>query len=270
MHALAVLLSALAAGSASAQQGLLCRSAIEAAERERGIPTRLMQAIARVESGRKDPATGAFHPWPWTVNAEGVGSFHPSKEAAIAYVQAMQARGVRSIDVGCMQVNLRHHPNAFASLEEAFEPLANARYAARFLSELQQSRGGWQRATAGYHSATAELGEPYRARVEAVWAQEQNRPTPPVQVAAMAAPAVAAPPAPPQAALPGGGGGIGGGFLTSNRVTGSGTGSGSIGRGLDAYRSMPIPLVGRIATAAPIPSPSVPPSAGSLGTRRLF
>jgi len=67
----------LAASSAqeSVAQGLLCRSAVDAAERASGIPAHLLAAISRVESGRRDPATGAVHPWPWSVNAEGQGVF---------------------------------------------------------------------------------------------------------------------------------------------------------------------------------------------------
>ena len=79
------------------------------------------------------------HPWPWTVNAEGQGAFYDTKAEAVAAVRAMQARGVRSIDVGCGQINLMHHPDAFASLEQAFDPQANAAYAARFLKELSRA-----------------------------------------------------------------------------------------------------------------------------------
>ena len=140
-----------------------------------------MAAIARVESGRRDPASGETQPWPWTINAEGRGSFYPDKAAALAAVRALQAQGVRSIDIGCMQVNLRHHPNAFASLEDAFDPLANARYAARFLTELQGSRNDWMAAASAYHSQTPEFAAPYRARVASAWAVEQGLPpTPPV------------------------------------------------------------------------------------------
>src|SRR3712207_7129818 len=51
------------------------------AEREAGLPPRLLGAIARVESGRRDAATGRSEAWPWTINAEGRGSFFPSKAA---------------------------------------------------------------------------------------------------------------------------------------------------------------------------------------------
>ncbi len=158
--------------------GLLCRSAIAMAEREQGLPVHLLAAIGRVESGRQDGAAGAPHPWPWTINAEGQGAFFDTKAQAVAAVRALQARGVRSIDVGCLQVNLLHHPDAFASLEQAFDPGANAGYAARFLRQLQGQAGAWPKAIAQYHSATPELGEPYAAKVMAVW-PEENRRSPP-------------------------------------------------------------------------------------------
>ena len=77
-------------------------------------------------------------------------------------MRALQAQGVRSIDVGCMQVNLMHHPNAFASLDAAFDPTANALYAARFLNTLYGISGSWVQATAAYHSQTPAIGADYQ------------------------------------------------------------------------------------------------------------
>src|SRR3546814_15246449 len=71
--------------------------------------------------------------------AEGRGRFLPSKAAAIEEVRRLQARGIRNIDVGCLQVNLHYHPDAFASLETAFDPEANAAYAADFLVRLREA-----------------------------------------------------------------------------------------------------------------------------------
>lgn len=183
----AALLLALAVGRpAMAQEvpGALCRAAIRAAEAAAGIPPGLLQAIGRVESGRRDPATGRIAPWPWTINAEGRGQFFQSREEAIAAARQLQARGVRLIDVGCMQVNLHHHPSAFASLEEAFDPVTNARYAARFLTELQSTRNDWARAAGNYHSNTPERAEAYRAQVLAAWPEEQRRAADPGATAA--------------------------------------------------------------------------------------
>jgi hypothetical protein len=156
------------------QPGLLCRQAIAVAEAAHAIPTHLLAAIGRVESGRRDPNTGLRHPWPWTINAEGEGHFFESKAQAIAFVTALQARGARSIDVGCMQVNLMYHPTAFTGLDQAFDPRANADYAAQFLRQLYGQTNNWPKATAFYHSATPELGEPYQQQVMNVWPQEAN------------------------------------------------------------------------------------------------
>ncbi len=142
-----------------------CGRAIAAAEPASGIPPGLLGAIALVESGQRNPATGAPTPWPWSYNVNGEGHSPPSKAAAMAEVAALQARGIRSIDVGCMQVNLLHHPAAFATLEEAFDPPANLRYAIRFLKELQGRTGDWGAAIARYHSGEAERGAAYQRRV---------------------------------------------------------------------------------------------------------
>ncbi len=151
-------------------QSGICRSAAAAAETAQHVPEAFLSAIAKVESGRSDPVTGIVGPWPWTVNAEGAGSFYASKAEAVAAVQALQARGVRSIDVGCLQVNLLHHPEAFASLDQAFDPAANAAYAAGFLVALFHQTGSWPLAAAAYHSQTPTIGAPYERRVLAEWA----------------------------------------------------------------------------------------------------
>lgn len=179
-----------------------CRAAVAAAERAQAIPGRLLWAIALAESGRWDARRRARFAWPWTINAEGRGHFFPSKEAAIAAARALQARGVRSFDVGCMQVNLHHHPRAFADLEEAFDPVANAAYAGQFLRSLYALTGSWVGAAGRYHSATPERGEPYRERVVALWEGERGAPWPEPDAAAIAAAAEPwpAPPAPDRAA----------------------------------------------------------------------
>ena len=154
---------------ATSEAGALCHAAIEAAERAEQIPPGLLRSIAHVESGRADPLSGRHVPWPWTINAEGEGRFFETREAAIATTRALLAAGMRSIDVGCAQVNLMHHPQAFASLEQAFDPGANATYAARFLRSLRAATGSWPFAAAAYHSMTPERGHAYASRVAAVW-----------------------------------------------------------------------------------------------------
>jgi hypothetical protein len=146
-----------------------CEPAITWAERAEALPPGLLAAIGRVESGRIDPVGAAIRPWPWTINANGIGRMFDTKDSAIKAVRALQAEGVRSIDVGCMQVNLLYHPGAFASLEQAFDPVANATYAARFLRTLFAESGDWSQAAAAYHSRTPDLGASYVQLVLAAW-----------------------------------------------------------------------------------------------------
>jgi len=152
-----------------ASPSLFCEVAIAGAERSAGLPARMMTAIALTESGRLDAASGRIRPWPWTINAEGTGQYFATREQAIAAVRALRAAGVRSIDVGCMQVNLMHHPNAFASIEDAFDPAVNAAYAARFLTALFTTHGHWHKAIGAYHSLTPARGNAYLDLVLARW-----------------------------------------------------------------------------------------------------
>jgi hypothetical protein len=192
-----------------------------------------------LESGRRDPLTGALHPWPWTVDAEGQGTFYDSKEQAIGAVQALQARGVRSIDVGCMQINLLQHPAAFSSLAQAFDPAANADYAGRFLVDLHGQTGTWPGAAGLYHSATPDLRAAYEQKVMAVWPEEQ--------LLAAAAPRIALahawgatltsglfPPPPRRSAA----------VLILPRTVPAG-GTPTPGRGLDSYRAAPVGMAWR-------------------------
>ena len=139
--------------------GEACVGAILDAQDQYRIPDNLMLAIGIQEAGRQ--VDGQVTVWPWAVNAEGKGIFFPTKDQAVDWVRTQLAQGMRSIDVGCMQVNLHWHGAAFASLEEAFDPVANARYAARFLTDLNRQDGDWWEAAGSYHSRTAEHRDRY-------------------------------------------------------------------------------------------------------------
>jgi len=143
----------------------------ETAKNERlyGIPARLLNSISVVESGRYDRDYKATLAWPWTVTSQGEGKYFPTKAEAIAEVRRLQSKGVKSIDVGCMQINLMYHPDAFASLDEAFDPVNNVGYAARFLKGLYGATDNWVTAASYYHSQTPHLAAAYRERLMKVW-----------------------------------------------------------------------------------------------------
>jgi Transglycosylase SLT domain len=143
----------------------LCDAAVHAAEIRHRLPYGLLFAISQVESGRPDPALRRLEPWPWTVQAEGRGIYFESKAQAVQWVTEARARGITSIDTGCMQVNLFYHPRAFATTGDAFDPDHNADYAARFLLQLHALTGDWQQATGFYHSQTLALATSYRERI---------------------------------------------------------------------------------------------------------
>src|SRR5262249_25630009 len=128
-------------------------------------------SIARAESGRAIKSHTDVGPWPWTINADGTSLFLDSKAAAISWMQD-RALEHRFVDVGCMQVNLHYHPDAFASLDDAFDPTSNADYGAQLLVQLYQAeaRGRWDIAVGLYHSHTLRLADKFRDRVARIGA----------------------------------------------------------------------------------------------------
>jgi len=122
-----------------------------------------------VESGRWNEGKQQKTAWPWTVTANGKGKFHATKADAVAAVKALRAANVRSIDVGCMQINLGYHPKAFAAIEDALDPARNMAYAARFLKELRQRKRSWASAVSYYHSASWGFHAYYRLKVMHYW-----------------------------------------------------------------------------------------------------
>ncbi len=174
--AVLVMCSAAPAANAVATDSLiegakLCTKYISRYERQYGIPTHLLAAISTTESGRYHKGLKISIPWPWTINVEGKGYYFDTKQEAIAAVKQHRARGAKSIDVGCMQVNLVHHADAFTSLDKAFEPEHNVQYAASFLRNLYQDGKSWKKAAADYHSKTPSRGGKYVGNVYNSWYQ---------------------------------------------------------------------------------------------------
>ncbi|HEX2527622.1 MAG TPA: transglycosylase SLT domain-containing protein [Geminicoccus sp.] len=151
----------------------LCLSAARRAEQLSGMPDGIVTAIMLAETGRWSKERKRSYPWPWTVTSGSEAWFAMSREEAVATVRRLQAEGRRNIDVGCMQINLHWHPDAFDSIEQALDPIRNIAYGTAFLRELFDEHGSWSRAVASYHSRDPERGEAYLARVEKL--QEQQK-----------------------------------------------------------------------------------------------
>ncbi|MEL7211304.1 MAG: transglycosylase SLT domain-containing protein [Pseudomonadota bacterium] len=161
----------------------MCLQAAHVASAQTGVPISVLWAISLTETGRK--SNGTFQPWPWTVNMEGKGVWFDTDEEARAYVFKHYKRGARSFDVGCFQINYKWHGENFASIEEMFDPLPNALYAAKFLTDLHNEMGDWSKAAGAYHSRTEKYARKYRKRFNAFRAAYADKmpetPVPPAE-----------------------------------------------------------------------------------------
>lgn len=162
------------ASSVNASVTLDCDRAAHQAAAETGVPLSVLRTITRTETGRNKG--GTLVPWPWTVNIEGRGHWFDNEDAARAYVDTALRRGARSFDVGCFQINYKWHGGSFLSVEQMFDPLENARYAARFLRDLHAELGDWPKAAGAYHSRTPNLAHKYRARFDRIRADLEVMP----------------------------------------------------------------------------------------------
>jgi soluble lytic murein transglycosylase-like protein len=111
-----------------------------------GIPLGILYAVGLTETGRRGTL------YPYALGAEGQTVFAKDMEDAIASFEAMRHRGVKLIDLGCMQINHYYHGEKFDSVRTMFNPAKNVDYAARFLKELKQREGNWTMAVARYNA----------------------------------------------------------------------------------------------------------------------
>ena len=135
-----------------------CSEAASYAEHSLLLPAGLLGSIGNVETGNR----------PWAVNVDGVGRSFTSADEAVRFVRSARVSGGRYIDVGCFQLDLLYHPQAFDSLEAAFDPITNAMAAGRFLRSLQQTSSSWFDAVGHYHSSLPSLAASYAGRVYAM------------------------------------------------------------------------------------------------------
>jgi hypothetical protein len=133
------------------------------------MPPKILAALSLAETGRWHAGGNVSLAWPWTVMSGTYARYLSDKASAIAEVERLQAKGICNIDVGRMQVNPRYHPDAFATLEDAFDPDTNAMYAADFFVDRHEETHSWTRSIERYHSATLERDRVYRRKVEKLW-----------------------------------------------------------------------------------------------------
>lgn len=126
---------------------------------EKGVSRRLLLAVALTESG-----VGG-RPWPWTLNVAGHGLRYASRDEAHDALVGFLRRGVRSIDVGYMQVNLAHHGRRFSDTWQALDPHRNVSAAADILRESFDRARDVPSAVGRFHSGTPSRARSYFAQV---------------------------------------------------------------------------------------------------------
>lgn len=158
-----------AAAQPVSDDGLACLAQTAKYEKKEKIQTNLLSSVALVESGRYSEKHKTGVAWPWTVGALKKGTFYDTKAQAVAAVEKLRAQGVENIDVGCMQINLKYHPDAFRSLDEAFDPQKNVAYAAKYLKSLYDETKSWGAAATRYHSKSAGYAFRYEDKLLDTW-----------------------------------------------------------------------------------------------------
>ncbi|MFZ1470059.1 MAG: lytic transglycosylase domain-containing protein [Paracoccaceae bacterium] len=154
----------------------LCFQAAKEASRQTGVPLKVLIALTLTETGRK--LDGHLQPWPWALNEAGDSHWLPDRQTALVYLTDAVATGTTNIDVGCFQLNYRWHGAAFSSLEQMFDPLANALYAASLVRRLAGESDDWVAAAGAYHSGTPDVADRYLAKFEPIYAALQDKSSP--------------------------------------------------------------------------------------------
>ena len=154
---------------------LVCMNATKNFENKYKIKKHLLTTISSVETGRWNAERKQMYAWPWTINAQGKGTFFKTKKEAVLEVKRLQKAGVKSIDVGCMQINLFYHADAFSSVEDALDPKTNVEYGAKFLKSLYDRRGkNWIKAAMAYHSSVPHKALRYKKKLASAYEQVKH------------------------------------------------------------------------------------------------
>ncbi|MFK7834722.1 MAG: transglycosylase SLT domain-containing protein [Sulfitobacter sp.] len=88
--------------------------------------------------------------WPWTVSVEGTHVWFENAGQAQRHVFRNFRNGVRNFAIGCFQINYLSGSSAFSSIEDMFNPVLNAQYAARRLQTHYNQLGNWPAATQAF------------------------------------------------------------------------------------------------------------------------
>ena len=143
---LCLLAASISEARAAAPAGNICEREMAGIARDEDVPLGVLYAVGMTETGNK----GSLHPY--ALNIAGKAVFTDSPAAALSEFSRARRKGIKLIDLGCMQVNHHYHGRNFSSPAAMLDPRSNITYAARFLKQLRQSEGSWTMAVARYHA----------------------------------------------------------------------------------------------------------------------
>jgi hypothetical protein len=151
-----------------------CNNYFDYVEEKYQLPRHLLRSISAIETGRWNFRAKSYMFWPWAVHYGGKAYYYASKEDAVTSVKQLQNTGNNNIDIGCMQINLLHHPDAFRNIDQGFEPKDNIEYAASFLKRNYNMTKDWYKAVAAYHSQN-DHGKNYADKVFKILSDYRNQ-----------------------------------------------------------------------------------------------
>jgi len=155
----AILLLFSAAPALAAAPAPGCAAAAREAERQFRIPRGLLNAVATVESRMGGIAN------PYALNIAGQPLYPATASGALGAIQQAVAVGQTGVAIGCMQIRYDFHRQHFRGPSEMLEARANVRYAARFLRELHDWLGSWDKALSYYNTGQYAQHLPYLCKV---------------------------------------------------------------------------------------------------------
>jgi soluble lytic murein transglycosylase-like protein len=146
LAALFISSSAILGAVGTARAESVCEREMTRAAARFEVPLGVLYAVGLTETGRKSGLS------PYAMNIAGRSHFADSPAEAVREFRSARSKGVKLIDLGCMQINHHYHGERFSSVEAMLDPAQNVDYAARFLSELREREGSWTMAVARYHA----------------------------------------------------------------------------------------------------------------------
>lgn len=135
-----------------------------------GVPINKFYAIALNESGLT--RSGAYQPWPWTLNINGKGyrydNYHGAEKALMDALKAG-----KQVDVGIMQINAYWHGHRVDHIAHLLLPHVSLIEGAKILLEQRQRSQDWWEAVGRYHAPGNDAksrarAKRYRERVRSI------------------------------------------------------------------------------------------------------